>query len=503
MTAPLYGLRGPGAGLADTDDLATVGRAVAQHGGAFLGLNPVHAGFWAASEGYSPYSPSHRRRLSAFHIPTTREPGSATAGGGLIDYPSALADKRAALERAYAAKKDSAEFDAYLKAEGAALIRFATHQALSDLHGAYWTDWPAALQSPDSPETARAAATLSQEIRFHAWLQFRAAQGLAQAQTAMTTAGAPIGLYLDLAVGTHPAGAETWEDHRSFAKGVSLGAPPDAFSSDGQRWGLAPFNPHALIATGFAPLAETLRSLFRHAGAVRIDHILGFDRAFWVPDTHGLPGAYVRMPRDAMLAVLRLEAARVGGVVIGEDLGNVPRGLRGALDKAGILGCRVALFEQAGEPPRFRDPKHYPAAALASFSTHDLPTWRGWRAGHDIALRRDLGHISGAAAEAHLARRSAEVTGFDEMTSRHRPKGTPSERHAGVCHAMAASGAALVAVQAETAFEVTAQPNLPGTTDAYPNWQQPLPVAAKDWHEDMRLLEVAEIMQTHGRGSKT
>lgn len=500
MTAPLYGMRSEAqGGFADYDDLTEAAHATAVAGATFLGLNPIHAGFWGDT-GYSPYTPSHRRRLNVFHIATEGVP----AGDTLIDYRAALPAKRRALEAAFAQAEGVPDpgFEAYLKAEGARLQRFALHQVLSDLHGPYWTDWPAALQNPGTAEALALAARHPREMRFHAWLQYRAAQGLAKAQAAMTAHGAR-GLYLDLAVGTHPAGAETWEDRGSFAQGISLGAPPDAFSREGQRWGLAPFNPEALIEDGFAPLAETIRGLFAHAGLVRIDHILGFDRAFWVPDaplTRGLPGAYLRMPRDAMLAVVRLEAARAGGVVIGEDLGNVPRGLRGALATSGILGCRVAVFEQSGKPPRFRDPKTYPAASLASFSTHDLPTWKGWRAGTEIELRRALGHIPDAFAATEQTRRRTEVAAFDAMTAPHRPKGTAPDDRAALEHALAASGSALIAMQAEDVFGQTAQANLPGTVNEHPNWQRRLPTGAKDWHDAPELAATARILHKTGRG---
>jgi len=189
--------------------------------------------------------------------------------------------------------------------------------------------------------------------------------------------------------------------------------------------------------------------------------------------------------------------------VVGEDLGNVPRGLRRDLAASGILGCRLAIFEQAGDPPIFRDPRQYPAAALASFSTHDLPTWRGWRTGHEIGLRQGLGHISQADANKHMAARTGEVAGFDAMTTAHRPADTAPDDQAALTHALAASRAAMVAVQAEITFEMLPQPNLPGTTTEFPNWRQPLPLAAKDWHNAPKLAETAAIMTQHGRGSKT
>jgi 4-alpha-glucanotransferase len=502
MTAPLYGLRGPGRGLADYGDLAQAGAALGGHGADFLGLNPIHAGFWGAAA-YSPYTPSHRRRLNGFHVPTPAAEAATAAAQptALLEYGTAIPAKRQALEADFKAFTGDRRFDAFLRTEGAALTRFATHQALSDLHGPYWPDWPSDLHDPDGDTVKRAAAVMANAVRFHTWVQWRAATALADAQTAMTQAGARYGLYLDLAVGTHPGGAETWEDSASFARGVSLGAPPDAFSADGQRWGLAPFNPEALIEGGFRPLAETIRALFAHAGAVRIDHILGFDRAFWVPDTPGLPGAYVQMPRDAMLAVVRMEAARANGVVIGEDLGNVPRGLRRTLRASGILGCRVMAFEHAGDPPVFRDTARYPAASLASFSTHDLPTWRGWRAGREIALRRDLGDITSGFAATQLNLRTAEVAAMDAMTAKHRPPDTAADDKAALTHALAGSGAALVALQAECVFDMVEQPNLPGTTTQYPNWRQPLPIAAGDWTDDAALTDTAAIMTHHGRGS--
>jgi 4-alpha-glucanotransferase len=296
------------------------------------------------------------------------------------------------------------------------------------------------------------------------------------------------GLYLDLAVGTHPHGAETWGEPHAFARRVSLGAPPDAFSAEGQRWGLAPLSPRGLEALHFRPLIETLRTQLRYARLLRIDHILGFDRAFWVPE--GLPGTYVRMPRAAMLAVARIEAHRAGAVIVGEDLGNVPAGLHEGLAEAGLLGCRLAMFER-GPDGRFRHPEGWEERALASFTTHDLPTYEGWRLGRDIDWRVLVGDIGEDAAAAARTRRRAEVAAFDGETG-----GVgldPMHAHLGRL------ASALVALPIEDILGLAEQPNLPGTIDQHPNWRRRLPVGPDELGEHPATRRAADIMARAGR----
>ncbi len=496
LMLPLHALRPPQTGgLADYEDLATVAEGLAGEGACFLGLNPIHAGFFADPDGFSPYTPSHRRRLSAFHVAEGVPP---VPDGPLVDYATVIPRRRAALESDFARFREAGgdpAFDAFRKAEGEALELFAVHQALSDIHGAYWTDWPAALQDPASDSVAEARAKLADEVTFHAWLQWRARAGLAHANERACAAGMSLGLYLDLAVGTHPSGAETWEDRDSFAYGASLGAPPDAFAADGQSWGLAPFCPRALLDAGFRPLAETLRTQMSLSGAVRIDHILGFDRAFWVPDGGG-EGAYVDLPTEAMLAIVRMEAARAGCVVVGEDLGNVPRGFRATLDRTGILGCRLQMFErEPTEEPAFRPPEDYDRRAIASFSSHDLPTWKGWRNGHEIDLRLSLGHIDADFARTEQHRREAEVSAFDAMTADVRPDGADPASADAMHHALAATASVLAMVQVECALGLEEQPNLPGTVREYPNWRQRLPVAPAGLAAHPGIARAAAIMR--------
>lgn len=488
VTLPLYGLRtAEQGGIGTYADLETVVTALGQAGAGFVGLNPIHARLTGDAGAYSPYQPSHRRRLSTTHVAVPGLPGTS---GALIDYATDLPAQEAALRALYEAQgADDAGFAQWQAEQGPTLDRFAAYQVLAGQYSATWDAWPAALQDPDSADVAQAAP--ASERRFHAWAQYQAEVQLARVADAARASGMTHGLYIDLAVGVHPHGAETWEDRAAFATGVSLGAPPDGFSPDGQTWGLAPFNPRTLVATGFKALAETLRVQLRHAGILRIDHVLGFDRAFWVP-LDGSPGGYVTMPRDAMLAIARMEAARAGAVIVGEDLGNVPGGLRDAMAASGLLGCRVAMFERGADG--YTPAKDYDAASLTSFSTHDLPTWAGWRAGVDIETRA---RIAGADAEAEIATRAAEVAAFDDMA------GTEDGSADAVHRFLAETPAALVAIQAEDLLGVVEQPNLPGTTDAYPNWRRRLPIGPEDWSGQNALTRTAELMARAGRSGES
>lgn len=491
VTLPLYGLRPEaGGGLGTYGDLARAAAVMGRLGAAFLGINPVHAGFPGDPLNYSPYAPSSRRHLNAIHIETGAE-GPADEGD-LIEYPEAFARRRKALADAYAEFDDPVVFEAWRAARGAELERFATHQALSDVHGPYWTDWPDALRDPASQAVRDYAAANPDRLRYHAWLQWCAETQLAAAQQAGKDAGMHFGLYLDLAVGTHPAGAETWADPTQFARGVSLGAPPDAFSADGQVWGVAPLSPRALAETGFAVLADTLREQFRFSGLLRIDHILGFDRTFWCPE--GLPGLYVTMPKAAMLAVARIEAAAAGASIIGEDLGNIPQGLRADLDASGIFGCRVSVFERDWHGSGgFMHSSAYDPQTLAAFASHDLPTWRGWRKGLDIDWRERLGHVDADHAAGEKNRRCEDVAAFDAVIGNH--DGSIDALN----EFLANSASRLVALQAEDILGLEEQANLPGTVFEHPNWRRRLPVEASRFPEDGRFARTAEIMKRSGR----
>lgn len=490
VTLPLYGLRTAEEGGVGT--YADLRHAVASLGAAgadFVGLNPIHAGFPTDPGGFSPYAPSSRRRFSTLHI----DAAANAEAGELIDYAHAIPAQLSALEHAFANRDPAPAFDEWREAEGTPLRRFALHQALAEVHGPHWPDWPAPFRDPSHPDVSAFAQAHSDRVTFHAWLQWTAEQQLSQVRDAAAQQGMTFGLYLDLAVGTHPGGAETWAERDLFAHGVSLGAPPDAFSPGGQAWGLAPLQPRALAEQGFRPLAEILRAQLKFARLLRIDHILGFERTFWVPDGD-VPGGYVAMPKEALLAVARIEATRVGAAIIGEDLGNIPEGLHRDLEGAGIFGCRVAMFEQEWDAPQptFKPADHYDAHVLTSFSTHDLPTWKGWRAERDIDWRQDIGTITSESADEMRARRREEVAALDHLTG-------DGEDVQAIHGLLARTPSRLVAVQIEDILGATEQPNLPGTVHEHPNWRRRLPMRAGALGDVDALRATAALMRDAGR----
>ncbi|MEL7349114.1 MAG: 4-alpha-glucanotransferase, partial [Pseudomonadota bacterium] len=406
-----------------------------------------------------------------------------------------------------------AAFEAFRAAGGAALEAFALFEALSLVHGPDWRYWPAGLENPDT-EAARAFATAHPaEVAFHAWLQMEADRALASAQASARQAGMPLGLYADLAVGVRPGGAETWARQGGdagaiFARGVSLGAPPDMFSTEGQSWGLAPFSPPGLAADDFAAFAETLRATMRHAGMIRVDHILGLERTFWVPED-GTPGGYVASDTDALFAILRLEAAQNGCLVVGEDLGVVPDGLRPRMADNGIYGSAIAMFEHW--EGQLRAPWHYGTETLASFGTHDTATLAGWWCGHDIDLRLDLGLTNAEdAATLHRARAGdrltlmallAEAWILPEGIDRDAPPDQITPELIGAIHRLLARApSALVAAQLDDVLGTLEQPNLPGTIDGHPNWCRRHAAAVEDLAANPAVHGISSIMRQEGRG---
>ena len=506
LTGAVYALTGPQSlGEGDFADLAEAAASAASLGAAFLGVNPIHA-LGTAYGGISPYSPSTRVALDARRVSPRLVPGfsphllAPDAMQALAAWErEPLADPelhrrlrepalRALYERTWAAPgaPAAAEFEAWLEGPGAPRLPFAAYEALSESHGEDWRAWPPALQDPASAEVAAFARAHGDRIRWHAWLQWQAEVQLAAAQAAATGAGMALGLYLDIAVGVRPGGAETWASPAAFARGVSLGAPPDALNSQGQAWGLAPYDPEGLRALRYAPFREMLRAAMHHAGVVRIDHVIGLDRCFWVPED-GTPGGYVKYPTEMLMALVRIEAAKRGCVVVGEDLGTVPDGLRDRLAASHLHGCAILQFE--GGPHGYRNPRDFAEASLAGFGTHDTPTLAGWWAADDADLRLSLGHIDAAGAEAVRAERAlcraalcrllAEEALLPEGLDPEAPPPLADEPLREAIHALLARGSsALTAIQIDDVFGVREPQNVPGTTVEAPNWRRRHPVAA-------------------------
>lgn len=519
-TTALYGLRSArNMGLGDYEDLAGCSEALAALGGDFVGINPVHVLGYGPSAPVSPYSPSHRAALNPWHLAIDRLPEfehcapaqrwlsenagelDRVRGAKTVDYASALALLEPALDALYTCFRQRGErvaaFDAWRSAEAGDTLRlYALYEALAEVHGADWSTWPSGLQATDSPETAREAPRLAERVMFHLWLQWLADGQLADAQARAKGAGMALGLYLDLAVGSRPDGAEVWANRDAFARGATLGAPPDAFSPGGQNWALAPLSPLGLRRQRFAPFIAMLRATMRHAGLVRIDHAFGLMRAFWMPQ-NGVPGSYIRYPFESLLAIVAIEAQRHGCIVVGEDLGVTPDGFRERLAGAGLYGCDLVQFER-GWDGSFHQPQTYREAAIASFGTHDTPTIRGWLRGRDIDWRLSIG---GAGDEAELrADRGRSREGLEwalrQTGALAEGEGSDDTVADAVHHALAEGSSTLTAVQLDDALGEIEQANLPGTVDEHPNWRRRVAVPVEDLVSNPKLVRVAAMMNT-------
>ncbi|HTV90448.1 MAG TPA: 4-alpha-glucanotransferase [Stellaceae bacterium] len=548
LTVQLYGLRRtPDWGIGDFADLAELCRGSGPLGARVIGLNPLHALFAAEPRHFSPYSPSSRLWLDYLYIDPAQVPGfsedaaaraampsaggAAPREGDLVDYPAVAARKRPVLEALFrrfrarhrAGGDELAEaFAEFRRQGGAALAAFATFEALHEHFTAAggmfsWHDWPAALRDPGSAAVAEFARERAERVAFFSFLQWLADRQLTAAAAAGRAGGRSTDLYRDLAVGVNPHGADAWADQELVAPGASIGAPPDPLSRAGQNWGLAPLNPLALRRRGFAPLIAAVRANMRHAGILRIDHVMSLQRLYWVPS--GCPataGAYVNYPFRDLLRLLALESCRRGCAVIGEDLGTVPEGFRDAMQAANVLSYRVFLFERRSDAG-FVPPGDYPPLAAASAATHDLATLKGYWLGRDIEWRRRLALYpddAAAATEAAERRRDRrlvlEALAGEGLLARERFQiFLPSdddpvyaeELGEAILVYLARSRARLMLVQVEDVLGEPEQANLPGTTDGHPNWRRRLPTAVDALLAGPALARIAALVAAARRGA--
>ena len=458
----------------------------------------MHAQFAADRGRASPYNPSDRRFLDPVYIDVTlpavagASPEAAAAlssrAGALadlrataaVDYVGVWAAKSAVLEAAFTGfdarggGADLSAFDAFVAAGGDALRRFAIFESVAEtVPRLPWQLWDAGLREPTGAGIAPFAEAHAARVRYHLWLQWVASTQFEAAAVRAEAAGLNLGFYRDIAVGTAPDGAESWAEAGNFARGVSVGAPPDPFSSTGQVWSLPPPNPVADASTMFATL---LSANMRHAGALRIDHAMGLQRLFWVPDgASGDQGAYVGYDLERNLADVALESHRARCLVIGEDLGTVPDGFRDRLDAADVLSYRVMFFERDGLNFIPRD--QYPAKAVACVATHDLPTLAGWWGGADYAERSAIGHMTAEDAAQAASDRTEERHRFAEavgVTSLEGDAGVPRAVLSAANRFVAETPCILAVAQAEDLVGETVAVNLPGTSVERPNWQRKL-----------------------------
>lgn len=529
-------------GIGDFGDLAALARIAGAAGAALIGLNPLHARHLARPDEASPYAPSSRLMLDPMYLEVAAiadhaqcaEAQAIIADAGfqarlaaaraapLVDHAAVAALKLPVLGALYRhfrthhadpATPRGAAYAAFRTAGGRTLADFAVFEALRLTrlaergHLPGWRDWEPEWHSPDSPALAGFAARHPEAVDFQCYLQWQADLQLGAAAAAARDAGMSLGLYRDLAVGAADDGAETWAAGDLIARGASVGAPPDLLNREGQDWGLPPWNPRALAARAYAPFRALLAANMRHAGALRIDHVMALTRLFWIPaGRKGDAGGYVRQAFDALAGLVALESVRNRCLVVGEDLGSVPDGLREALAARGLLSYRVLLFERHWNGDgSFKRPWEYPRQALATAVTHDMATIAEWWDGGDVPRRAALGLFPDPAlADAEGAQRGPEREGLARLAAELQiaAPGADGRAPAATLHAMVAcTDAMLAVVQLDDIAGETDPVNIPGTYREYPNWRRKVGLAIEDLALDPRFIELARTMREAGRAA--
>jgi 4-alpha-glucanotransferase len=509
IAVQLYSVRSQrNCGIGDFRDLRDIIRIAARAGASAVGLNPLHALFLDRPDMASPYAPNSRLFLNPLYIalddldwfePSESDELADLKQTDLVDYPRVAKLKLATLRSAYdrflesAASQQKEEFEAFRVARGDALIRFSCFEVLRARYGFPWKEWPQPFANGDGAAIAELCRTDARECGFVQFMQWLADRQLARCRDEAANSGMPIGLYLDLAVGVDPSGADAWINQRTTVPELAVGAPPDELQPAGQNWGLAPFNPHALAENNFAAFRELLAAPMRHAGAVRLDHVLGLMRLYVVPPGKSdAEGAYIRFPFERLLRVVAEESQHYRCIFIGEDLGTVPEGFRETAARWGVWSYRVMIFERRHDGS-FKSPEDYPAQALATFNTHDLPSFAGWMAGHDLGLKRGLGLDPGESDEQRENSRRA----LQQLLSQYRGVGQPEI--AAVASFLGATPSRLVTMNIEDLLGVADQVNIPGTVEQHPNWRRRLPVSLEEWEKQPLFSAVADAFERAGR----
>ncbi|MGC0421573.1 4-alpha-glucanotransferase [Embleya sp. AB8] len=492
-------------GIGDLADLADLAVWSARTQGAgFVLVNPLHAASPVPPVEPSPYLPVSRRFPDPMYVrveaipefayltPVERavaeelraEAGDGQDGAEHLDRDAVRVAKREALALVHKVPRSlgrDADYRAFVAREGRWLTDFATWCALVEEYGPTWRDWPAELHDPDAPEVEAERERLAGALDFHRWTQWVLADQLRAAQDAATGAGMPVGIVHDLAVGVHPDGADAWvlgsaRGGRVLALGATGGAPPDAMNQLGQDWNQPPWHPLRLAEAGYAPYRELLRAVFRHAGAVRVDHVLGLFRFWWVPKGNSpAQGAYVRYDHEAMVGILALEAQRAGAVVIGEDLGTVEPWVRTYLAERGILGTSVLWFER-DDKGRPLPPEQWRPTSLATVTTHDLPPTAARLAGEHIDLWARL-HLLVRDVDTERAEDLADRGQWLELLRRRgylRPGAGERETVEALHRLLAATPCRLLGVWLPDGVGDRRPQNVPGTWNQYPNWLLPV-----------------------------
>jgi 4-alpha-glucanotransferase len=549
LNLPLYALRSRhNWGIGDFGDLRAATAWASELGAAFVGVNPLHAPQPGTNADPSPYSPTSRLFLNFLYVnlesvPEMQSSPEAQAllaspdfqadldrlrNSPLVAYPEVRPLKRKFLQILFTAFANGhglpdaprtprgRDFARFVAEGGKALMNFSLFQALLDhKEKKNWRRWPQDLQRPDTPAVRAFAREHQRDLAFYQYVQWLAAGQRQEVWAEASRAGLPFTLYQDLALGAAPGGFETWGHPGLFARGAAIGSPPDAFNLKGQNWGLPPLIPKSLEESGYRLFIDTMRANLPPGGIVRLDHVMGLFRLYWIPQgLDPLQGAYVRYPARELLGLLTLESQRRRTLVIGEDLGTVAPNIRRNLARSRIFSYRVFYFERKGEKDdNFAAPEAYPRQAMACVTTHDLPTLAGFWEGQDLDLRSRLNlYPSPRSAEQDAALRAQDRhllvaalvrEGLLPPDYSSPADLCPEEIRRGVLAYVGRSRAALVESRLEEFLGLTAQQNLPGTVDQHPNWRQKILQPLEELRRHPEVIRLAETLcQARNQKSK-
>lgn len=527
LMAQLYATRSAESwGLGDLHDLGSLSAWGGEQGADFVLVNPMHAAEVSPPMAPSPYLPATRRYFNPIflHIEDIAEYATAdtavqakisamgaelktlNATTELLDRDRVWAAKKQALEMlltpALSASRQAA-FDEYAAKEGDGLTLFATWCAFAEKWGISYGTWPEGIRRADGPDMARYTAEFADRIDFYAKLQWLLDEQFAAAQAAAHAAGMSAGIVHDLAVGVHPEGADAWALRDVLAQGVSVGAPPDAFNQMGQDWSQPPWRPDALVAAAYVPYRDMLRTILRHSGGIRVDHVLGLFRLWWIPNGMGAAaGTFVKYDHEALVGILALEAHRAGAFVVGEDLGTVQPWIQDYLGSRGIIGTSILWFE-SNDHGSAREPELWRSLCFGTVTVHDIPPTAGFIDGEHIRMRQDLGLLT-RPIEDEWQDHEKLLNGWRNLlVSRGYVKSSAAELTSqefveGLHRVLYNTPCALLAVAVPDLVGDTRAQNQPGTDQEYPNWRVPTATAdgqallIEDLKSSPELLERAQ-----------
>jgi 4-alpha-glucanotransferase len=489
-SAQLYATRSRDSwGMGDLADLRRLARWAHNLGARLLLINPLHATQPLVPQEASPYSPSSRRYLNPLYLRIEELPGVRRLGQDVqrlaamgralnedrhIDRDRVFHIKQEALQSLWSYFEGDPDFEQFQRDGGESLHQFAVHCCLAERYGASWRQWPDGYRRPDSRDVEAFASAEADRVRYHIWQQWLLDRQLKQAAQS-------IPLMQDLPIGFSPDGADAWVWQDLIADRMTVGAPPDLFNSTGQDWGLPPFVPSRLRGVGYQPFIDTIRSIIRYAGGLRIDHVMGLFRLWWVPQGRKpKDGAYVRYSAEELLAILAIESERAGAIVVGEDLGTVEEGVREMMAQHNVLSYRVLWFED-------HPPSAYPQKALAAVTTHDLPTLAGVWTGADFESQRKFGLKPDQKAQEQFRQKIIETSGVPS-------EGTVQDAITRTLGRLADSPAAVVMAELEAAGAVNERPNMPSSAGKYPNWSLALPLTIEELETAMLPQQLATTL---------